>query len=102
RRGQRESGCDLDRRTVGQQGGARRVAEAARRAGGDQKGPPADHRIWHSRRVQAGDGALTKPLLFRGGVWGGAAAWRARAATTPLRLGSKLPSLAPPPLKRRG
>ena len=45
-----------------------------------------------------------KPLLFRGGVGVGSLrlAQRLGRAPTPLRLGSKLRSLAAPPLKGRG
>ena len=47
-----------------------------------------------------------KPLLFRGGVGVGSVPTRQRLAKitnpTPLRLGSKLPSLAAPPLQGRG
>ena len=48
-------------------------------------------------------GVALKPLPFRGGVGVGAisvALWPKRP--TPLRLTSKLVSLAAPPLKRRG
>ena len=45
-----------------------------------------------------------KPLLFRDGVWVGSVNQARRLGRNPtlLRLGSKLPSLAAPPLKRRG
>ena len=47
-----------------------------------------------------------KPLLFRGEVGVGPIGFRQRGLSgtrpTPLRLASKLPSLATPPLKRRG
>ena len=58
-----------------------------------------------------GEGRLVKrvplkPLLFRGGVGVGPIGFRQRGLSgtrpTPLRLGSKLPSLTAPPLKRRG
>ena len=46
------------------------------------------------------------PLLFRGGGGVGSIRWTQRSTQitnpTPLRLGSKLPSLVAPPLKRRG
>ena len=46
---------------------------------------------------------LHKPLPFRGGVGVGAISQAPNfQRPTPLRLGSKLPSLATPPLKRRG
>jgi hypothetical protein len=44
-----------------------------------------------------------QPLPFRGGVGVGAVnAVQGLRGPTPLRLSSKLPSLAAPPLKRRG
>ena len=50
--------------------------------------------------------ATLKPLLLRGGVGVGPIVFRQRGLSgtrpTPLRLASKLPSLATPPLKRRG
>ncbi len=53
-----------------------------------------------------GEDALLKPLLFRGGVGVGSLRRMQRSAQitipTPLRLGSKLPSLVAPPLKGRG
>ena len=56
------------------------------------------------RLNQIGIATQPKPLPFRGGVGVGFVdqARRVGINPTPLRLGSKLPSLAAPPLKRRG
>ena len=52
--------------------------------------------------VQRIGAALIEPLPFRGGVGVGASGLAQRSQPTPLRLASKLASLAAPPLKGRG
>src|SRR3546814_631400 len=54
RRGRRKPRRAVDRRAVGRQGGACRIAAIARGPGGDREGAAADCGIWVSRRVQAG------------------------------------------------
>src|SRR3546814_4218518 len=53
-------------------------------------------------RLRAGADVL-KPLLFRGGVWGGGARQRARRpCTTPLRLGREAPKSRCPSSEEEG